>query len=97
MQDPATMVPSWPDAHAAAAAAEGWSIFSTSGPACWQIQHFDSVDEGQQQLDSDEAAWTIVRSGTGAHHISALAFIKAHCPAEYATVMAGGPAARPHQ
>lgn len=88
MPDPATMDPAWSDAHASAAAAEGWGIFECRASDPWQLQHSDCADDGEQQLVSDAQAWAIVRGGTGEHHAAALAFIQAHSPREFAAITA---------
>lgn len=88
---PEFMTPPWSAAHARAALTEGWNIFESEGSAYgpWQIQRLDWAEEtpGAKQLEDDESAWNIVLTGTAAHHAAALAFIRAHNPMDYETMM----------
>jgi hypothetical protein len=90
LEDPVAMTPAFSNEHAIAAALEGWGVFLCAGSANgrWQIQRFDAPDEGEAELESDDAAWKLVREGSGAHHVAARAFIQAHCPTAYAALSA---------
>lgn len=54
----------------------------------WQLQRLDCASDvpGAPQLESDAEAWLLVKEGTLPHHAAALAFLKAHNPAEHALV-----------
>lgn len=90
-QAPEDMTPAWSRTHFAAASLEGWGVFecvgSANGP--WQIQRLDDASDvpGAPQLDDDEAAWRRVLQGGQPHHVAALAFLRAHNPIEYESVM----------
>lgn len=90
--DPETMAPPWTSAHAGAALKEGWIISECFGSAYgpWQVQRRDDASEvpGTPQLENDEIAWDIVLAGSADHHAAARAFMKAHNPEDFKTMLA---------
>ena len=87
----ATMDPPWTEENDRAASKEGWCLSECQGSANgpYQVQSFDDASdvEGAPQLDGDEQAWSIIIKGEKAHHVAALAFVKAHNPMEYEAIM----------
>lgn len=77
----------WTAAHATAALAEGWDLFTTTdADSDVQVQRIDDPDEladGVVHLASDAAALALVYRGAGAHHAAAREIIKAHFPNEW--------------
>jgi hypothetical protein len=77
----------WTDEHRAAARAEGWDLFATSGSTSKvQVQRIDDPEElgaGVTHLASDSVAWGMVRTGTGEHHRVARQIIQGHSPLEW--------------
>ena len=88
---PDQLSPAWLPKHDGAAIAEGWSIFDCDGSdnGRWQLCRIDgaSMLPEFQPLASDDEAWKIVATGTGAHHLAARQFLKVHNPQEFAAVM----------
>jgi hypothetical protein len=80
----------WNSGHSQAAQLEGWNVFHSDGSAGgdWQIQRYDNDGDVPcgAHLDSDDAAWTLVLKGNGAHHKAALDFIRRNNPLECALI-----------
>lgn len=75
----------WERLHGDAARLEGWYVMDCSGSdyGRWQIQHFDSAEDGETQLDNDEQAWAIVLTGKLPHHVAARQFIQTYNQTEW--------------
>lgn len=90
----------WTDEHLTAALREGWvlsdSTGSENGPL--QVQRVDdpdgvreadpSIDFDIPHLESDDAAWEIIRSGVQPHHFAARQLLEEYNPAELALILA---------
>lgn len=79
----------WTPELAAAAAAEGWDLFdshgSLSGP--WQVQSFDSPEEGEPDITEDDA-WALVQAQATPHARVALEILAEANPLEHARIVA---------
>lgn len=81
----------WTTAFSAAACVEGWDLFDSfgSGSGPWQIQAFDSPEDGDGDLGGEDTiAWVIVRRQATPHARTALWFLAHHNPLEYRRIMA---------
>ena len=91
-EDHANQIAKQWDQHRAAASAEGWDIFWSTGSAYYaeqfQLQGFDCEDEDCPApfAGDDGAAWHHVWAGTGAHHVAAREFLREYSPEEYARI-----------
>lgn len=70
--------------HGAAAAEEGWGIWTAvrDGEATAQVQRIDCPDNGKAPLESDDVALVMVATGTGEHHAAARRLLARCNPAE---------------
>lgn len=79
----------WTRADAAAASAEGWDLFDSSGSANgpWQVQSFDDQDDGI----TDDVAMRLVRDGAAADptgmHARVLAILAVANPLEHRAIL----------
>lgn len=67
----------WNKSCGAAADREGWNVFDTDSGL--QIQRDDEANK----LDGDDAAWRLVMTGTGEHHVVARTLIYDQSPEEW--------------
>lgn len=92
----------WTNDMIVAAAREGWLLSDTGYcsflPELQRIDSPEDVNDGWSlpfmppYLESDEAAWNIVREGTQRHHVVARSILMDFNPEEYERVMRSPPA-----